>query len=125
MLRLVSVYNKVMKIVCIMLIVGIICLVKICAEDQFQGHAIQIVAHQNNSLQLQLNVIKPILEADDIKDRYIVVVSIVGIPRTGKSFLMNYFIRFLNVQVMSLDFENFIYFDLFFNNFSNSIKNIM
>lgn len=58
-----------------------------------------IVPSVNHSFQLELNELKHILEVDDIRDRHIVVVSVAGAFRQGKSFLMNFFIRYLNAQV--------------------------
>ncbi|XP_055307321.1 atlastin-like [Sitodiplosis mosellana] len=85
-----------MKIITLYLI-GIICL-QISAEMPSSGHAIQIINLSNHSLKIQLNEVQPILEADDIKDRHIVVVSIAGAFRQGKSFLLNFFIKYLDAQ---------------------------
>lgn len=71
----------------------------IIAEVQGTGHAIQIMVPVNHSMRLRLDKLKQILEADDIKDRNIVVVSIAGGFRQGKSFLMNIFIKYLNAKV--------------------------
>lgn len=69
--------------------------------DESAG-AIQIIKPVNHTLQLQLDDLRPILEADNIKDRHVVVVSIAGAYRKGKSFLLNFFIRFLDAQVMNV-----------------------
>lgn len=66
-----------------------------CGSDQ----AIQIITPENHSFNLELNNLKKILEADEIKDRNAVVISIAGAYRKGKSFLLNFFIRYLCAEV--------------------------
>jgi len=61
--------------------------------------AIQIVSPGKYGFHLQLNELKNILEADGIKDREVVVVSIAGALRNGKSFMLNFFTKYLNAQV--------------------------
>lgn len=57
---------------------------------------------KNTTIELQLDELKTILEADDIKDRKVVVVSIAGSYRKGKSFLLNFFLKYLYAQVSEL-----------------------
>lgn len=64
-----------------------------------QSNAIQIVSSVGHKLQLHLADVKLILESDEIKDRYVVVLSIAGGYRKGKSFLLNFFLKYLNAQV--------------------------
>lgn len=63
------------------------------------GEAIQIVTPENHQFNLELNNLKQILEADEIKDRNVAVISIAGAFRKGKSFLLNFFIRYLCAEV--------------------------
>lgn len=63
-------------------------------------HAIQIVSSTNNhTFESKLSEFKRILNVDDIKDRRVVVVSIAGGFRQGKSFLLNFFVKYLEAQV--------------------------
>lgn len=61
--------------------------------------AIQIVTPVNHEFELQLEKLKRILDADNIKDRHCVVISIAGAFRKGKSFLLNFFLKYLYAQV--------------------------
>lgn len=58
--------------------------------DCLSGHAIQILTPENHPFNLELNILKQVLEADEIKDRNVVVVGITGAFRKGKSFLLNF-----------------------------------
>lgn len=89
-----------MKIACIFLIVGIICLAISSADHSTSPRAIQIISSDEHSLQLKDDELKLILENENIKDRLIVVVSIAGPFRQGKSFLLNFFLKFLYAQVI-------------------------
>lgn len=61
--------------------------------------AIQIIIPENHLFRLNFNELHQIFEDDNLKNRQLVVVSIAGPYRYGKSFLMNFFIRFLDAQV--------------------------
>lgn len=66
---------------------------------------IQIVSFANHKLILQdLNNVRKIFEADKLKDRDLVVVSISGALRQGKSFLLNFFLKYLNARVCRIRF---------------------
>lgn len=64
--------------------------------------AIQIIKPENHVFQLQLQELKHILEADDIKDRDCAIISIAGAFRKGKSFLLNFFLKYLYAKVRIL-----------------------
>lgn len=65
-----------------------------------QTQAIQIVQPtSDHAFELKLNVLETILSADGISDRNVVVVSVVGALRQGKSFLLNFFLQYLNARV--------------------------
>lgn len=63
-------------------------------------HAVNLVSLENHVFELHLEEFKHILENESIKDRYVVIVSIAGAFRKGKSFLMNFFLKYLYAQVM-------------------------
>lgn len=69
------------------------------AESSSEAQGIQIITPVNHSWILELNSLQPVLEVDAIKDRHVVIVSIAGAFRQGKSFLLNFFIKYLNAQV--------------------------
>lgn len=73
------------------------------AVDYGSARAIQIVAPVNHSFNLELNELKQILEVDNIKNRHVVVVSVAGAFRKGKSFLLNFFLKYLYAQVIQLN----------------------
>lgn len=75
-------------------------------DDIFQvdsSHPLQIISPKgNHSFDLNLGELRGILNNDQIKDRDVVVVSVVGAFRQGKSFLLNFFLRYLNAQVIKV-----------------------
>lgn len=81
--------------------VCVICAITISSVECLLNHThgVQIITPVNHSYTVQLDELKRILEVDDLKDRHVVVVSIAGAFRQGKSFLLNFFIRYLNAQV--------------------------
>lgn len=68
--------------------------------------AVQIVSYENHKFELHLEILQQILDVEDLKDRSVVAVSIVGSYRTGKSFLLNFFLKFLRAQVSPIQYEN-------------------
>lgn len=61
---------------------------------------IQIVlANEDHTFSLDEDALAEILLRDDIKDRHVVVVSVAGAFRKGKSFLLDFFLRYLNCKV--------------------------
>lgn len=96
------------------------------------GKGVQIIKLQDHKFELQKDTLKSILGVNYIKDRYVVVVSVVGAFREGKSFLLNFFLRYLYSMVSNKEkIKNNIckqndgsnYKILFMN--SNSIKSMM
>lgn len=74
-------------------------LLKSQSESTKTSQAIQIVTFVNRSLQFELDDIKRILAADDIKDRYVVVVSLASTIQEEGNVLLEFFLRFLHAQV--------------------------
>lgn len=63
---------------------------------------IQIICSVNHKFELQnLNDLEHILGSEELKNRQVVVVSIAGALRQGKSFLLNFFLKYLNARVCS------------------------
>lgn len=60
---------------------------------------IQIVTPENHEFQLHEAALREILGADAIKDRQCVAISVAGAFRKGKSFLLNFFLKYLHAQV--------------------------
>jgi len=52
----------------------------------------------DHSFHLDKEALEKVLTADAVKDKHIVVVSIAGAFRKGKSFLLDFLLRFLNAQ---------------------------
>lgn len=92
---------KVFFIVVSSFVVGSFCLPT--TDTFYTSKSIQIVKPvQNHSFELNLNELSDILGNDEIKDRDLVVVSVTGAFRGGKSFLLNFFLRYLTAQVAQL-----------------------
>lgn len=84
-------------IILLLLFVGFDC--NAFGKNCDSGHALQIVKSSNHKFSLEIENLKQILEADTIKDRSVVVVSIAGAMQSGKSFLLNFFVRYLCAKV--------------------------
>ena len=63
-------------------------------------HAVPIVlANNDHTFTLDEEALKKVLLRDEIKDRFVVVISVAGAFRHGKSFLLDFFLRYLNSKV--------------------------
>ncbi|EFN89021.1 Atlastin-2 [Harpegnathos saltator] len=61
------------------------------------GRPVQVVlAHPDHTFELDEDALSEILLHDDVKDRSVVVVSVAGAFRKGKSFLLDFFLRYMN-----------------------------
>lgn len=64
------------------------------------GKPIRIVlAEENHQFILDEAALEEILLKDEIKDRNVVVVSVAGAFRKGKSFLLDFFLRYMKATV--------------------------
>lgn len=69
----------------------------VCGE---MGEAIQIVnSNDEHSFELNEEALEKVLLQDDIKDLPVAVVSIAGAFRKGKSFMLDFFLRYLKAGV--------------------------
>lgn len=92
--------NPNMLHICLFATISIFCGEIFCAEGTETQQAIQILSpKRNDTFLLEYNEIERIFNSDEIKDRKVVVVSIVGAFRQGKSFLLNIFLKYLYAQV--------------------------
>lgn len=62
-----------------------------------------VLAHPDHTFELDETALEEILLQDDIKDRSVVVVSVAGAFRKGKSFLLDFFLRYMNTRVGILE----------------------
>lgn len=66
------------------------------------GRPVQVVlTHPDHTFELDEDALAEILLKDDIKDRSVVVVSVAGAFRKGKSFLLDFFLRYMNYKVIN------------------------
>lgn len=86
------------SVLSLLLFISIDCDASIDSCDS--GQSVQIIRPANHTFHLEIDNLKKILEADVIRDRTVVVVSVAGAFRKGKSFLINFFVRYLCAQVL-------------------------
>lgn len=66
-------------------------------------HAIQIVlANKDHTFSLDEDALARVLMQNEIKDRYVVVVSVAGAFRKGKSFILDFFLRYMKSKVRNI-----------------------
>ena len=68
-----------------------------------EPQALQIIETQpDDTILLNEEALRNILTQDEIRDRYVAVISITGAFRGGKSFLLNFLLRYLKIKVVTL-----------------------
>jgi hypothetical protein len=86
------------------------------------GRPIQVVvSRDDHSFELDEDALEAILLQDHVKDKNVVVVSVAGAFRKGKSFLLNFFLRYMATQVGLLSLDKI--YD-FYSQFQKCIKQI-
>lgn len=71
------------------------------------ARSIQIVQPTSkHAFQLKISDLETILNAEDIRNRNVVVISIAGALRQGKSFLLNFYLQYLYAQVSKTDWSS-------------------
>lgn len=72
-----------------------------------RGRPLQIVTTgDEHTFVLDEDLLTEVLLQDHIKDRFIVVVSVAGAFRKGKSFLLDFFLRYLYSKVWLIALKN-------------------
>lgn len=65
-----------------------------------KGHAVQVITPSDDHLfELDEEALESILLAEHVRDKKVVVLSVAGAFRKGKSFLLDFCLRYLNAQV--------------------------
>lgn len=74
------------------------------------GRAVPIIlANEDHTFSLDEDALAEILLRDEIKDRYVVVVSVAGAFRKGKSFLLDFFLRYMSAKVSFFNYNCLTY----------------
>lgn len=69
-------------------------------DEVLPARPIQVVAtSEGHTFVLDEDALTEVLLQDHIKDRYVVVVSVAGAFRKGKSFLLDFFLRYMYAKV--------------------------
>lgn len=58
-----------------------------------------VVATENHSFELDEKALQDILLDDSVRDKKVAVISVAGAFRKGKSFLLDFFLRYLDREV--------------------------
>lgn len=67
------------------------------------GQAVQVIStSEEHTFILNEDELSEVLMRDEIKDRFVCLVSVAGAFRKGKSFLLDFFLRYMYSQVNQL-----------------------
>ena len=67
--------------------------------ERLKGQPIQIVEAGEHTFTLNEKALERVLLNPEIQDKKVAVVSVAGAFRKGKSFLLDFFLRYLNAKV--------------------------
>lgn len=68
--------------------------------SKLKGRPVQVVvATDDHTFDLDEDALEEILLDERVRDKNVVVVSVAGAFRKGKSFLLDFFLRYLNAEV--------------------------
>ena len=77
-----------------------------------RGSAVQILSinsiDDGQVCKLNLEGLKRVLNNEAVRDHFISVISIAGAMRTGKSFILDFFLRFLHAHYVRHDVTDWI-----------------
>ena len=69
-------------------------------DNRMGGRPVQIVVSKDDhSFELDEDALAEILLQDHVRDKNVVIVSVAGAFRKGKSFLLDFFLRYMVTQV--------------------------
>lgn len=68
-------------------------------ETKPPNKSVNIVTFEKNQIKSNESALKSILLHDEVKDRNVVVIAISGAFRKGKSFLLDYLLRYMYKNV--------------------------
>jgi atlastin len=69
-------------------------------DNRMGGRPVQIVVSKDDhSFELDEDALSEILLQDHVRDKNVVIVSVAGAFRKGKSFLLDFFLRYMVTQV--------------------------
>jgi atlastin len=71
--------------------------------SQIHGQPLKVIKFDNSTLEFDKAALESLLLHPQVKARKVVVLSIVGAFRKGKSFFLDYCLRFLYANVSSTD----------------------
>lgn len=69
---------------------------------------VQIDDEEKNTFSLNTTPIENVLNRSEIQDRSLVIISIAGPVRKGKSFMLNFFLRYMNAKVCAFFYIRFL-----------------
>jgi len=77
-------------------------MVHLCAAKELSGEGnIRVVrSTTDHLLEVDVKALEGVLLDPRVRDRHVVVLSIAGVQRLGKSFILNYLIRYLKSEVL-------------------------